>query len=177
MADYDYTFKLILFGDGAVGKTSLAQRYLKGVFNEQINVTIGVEFYVKFVQVGGKRVKLQIWDIGGEERFRFMLPEYCKGANGGMFLYDITNLATLQHLPEWWRVIVANAPNLPVLVVGAKVDMVEKRKVTREEALQIAKTLHMGGFVEVSAKTGHNVDAAFDTITNIMIRKEGQGKP
>lgn len=173
MSEYDYTFKLILFGDGAVGKTSLAQRYLKGVFNEKINVTIGVEFYVKFVQYGERRVKLQIWDIGGEERFRFMLPEYCKGANGGIFLYDTTAPATLQHLPDWWRVIVTNAPNIPVLMVGAKVDLVEKRKVTREEAMQVAKTLRMAGFVEASAKSGYNVEAAFETITKIMIRKEG----
>ncbi len=173
MSEYDYTFKLILFGDGAVGKTSLAQRYLKGVFNEKINVTIGVEFYVKFIQYGERRVKLQIWDIGGEERFRLMLPEYCRGANGGLFLYDITAPATLQHLPDWWRVIVTNAPNIPVLMVGAKVDLVEKRKVTREEAMQVVKTLRMAGFVEASAKSGYNVEAAFETITKIMIRKEG----
>ncbi len=175
MDNLGHTYKLILFGDGGVGKTSLAQRYLTGVFSERNNVTIGVEFYVKDLVVAGASIKLQIWDFGGEERFRFLLPRYCQGANGGLFLYDLTALETLHHLRDWLQVVWASAPALPIIVVGAKVDLVEKRKVVREEATALAKTLKMGGYAEVSAKTGFSVEGVFEAITKIMINRRSGG--
>ncbi|OLS12284.1 MAG: hypothetical protein RBG13Loki_4107 [Promethearchaeota archaeon CR_4] len=171
MKDTNPTYKLILFGDGGVGKTSLAHRYLTGVFNEGIGVTIGVEFYIKNIMIGGKSIKLQVWDFGGEQRFRFLLPSYCKKSDGGLFLYDITNLSTLHSLKQWMEVISVNAPNIPILVVGTKTDLVEKRKVTKEEAVQVSKNHKMSGFVEVSAKTGFNVENVFETILKIMMSK------
>ncbi len=163
-------FKVIVFGDGGVGKTSLTHRYLTGVFSEGRNVTIGVEFYVKNLVIEEKNIKLQIWDFGGEQRFRFLLPNYCRGCHGGLFIYDVTNIATLQSLHEWMEVVSANAPKIPILVVGTKIDLVEKRKVAREEAIQVAQSLAMTGYAEVSAKTGFNVEKVFETLTKIILK-------
>ncbi len=172
MEDQYPTFKIILFGDGGVGKTSLAHRYLTGVFSESRNVTIGVEFYVKNLVIRGINVKLQIWDFGGEQRFRFLLPSYCRGCNGGLFIYDVTNLATLHSLNKWLEVVREGAPDIPILVVGTKIDLVEKRKVTKEEAIQVAKSLKMSGYAEVSAKTGSNVENVFETLSKIMSKRK-----
>ncbi len=172
MKDNVLTFKIIVFGDGGVGKTSLTHRYLTGVFSEGRNVTIGVEFYVKDLLIEGKSIKLQIWDFGGEQRFRFLLPNYCRGCNGGIFVYDVTNLATLQSLHEWMEVVSANAPNIPVLIVGTKIDLVEKRKVARAEAIKVAQSLTMTGYAEVSSKTGNNVENVFVTLSKIMLKQK-----
>jgi len=172
MKDPNPAFKLIVFGDGGVGKTSLTHRYLTGVFNEGNNVTIGVEFYVKNLVMEGKNIKLQIWDFGGEERFRFLLPNYCKGCNGGIFVYDVTNLSTLHNLKQWMEVVSENAPGISIIVVGTKVDLVEKRKVSREEAVEVAKSFKMAGFVEVSAKTGLNVEKVFEMLLKIIMLKQ-----
>jgi small GTP-binding protein len=95
MTDYDYTFKLMMLGDASVGKTSLTLRYISGFFMEDLKLTIGVDFYSKTTLFNEKKVKLQMWDFGGEERFRFLLSQYCKGANGAFFLYDITNVISI----------------------------------------------------------------------------------
>jgi Ras-related protein Rab-1A len=171
MDEYDYIFKLIIFGDGGVGKTTLTQRYLTGFFNTDSRLTIGVEFFVKSLEVAGKQVKLQIWDFGGEERFRFLLPQYCRGTSGGIFVYDVTQELTLHHLPEWLEVVRGSVPTIPLLVVGTKADLEIRRKVVRGEAMSIARANKMAGFAEVSAKSGLNIDTIFTTIAKLMIKK------
>ncbi len=171
MPDYDKMFKLIIFGDGGVGKTSLTQRYLTGIFEEARNLTIGADFFVKNLKLDNYNVKLQIWDFAGEERFRFLLPVYCKGANGGIFLFDVTNQTSLQHLPAWMQIVNENAPNIPILVIGTKIDIVSMRNVTRGEAIQMAKSINMAGYAEVSAKTGANVENVFVSIAKLMVKR------
>ncbi len=169
--DYDLLFKLIIFGDGGVGKTTLTQRYLTGVFNESQHLTIGVEFYVKVLEIAGKRIKMQIWDFGGEERFRFLLPQYCRGANGGIFVYDVTQERTLHDLPDWLDVLHGTAPDIALLAVGTKADLELKRQVQKPEAVKVAKAHKVAGFAEVSAKTGANVNSVFETIAKIMVKR------
>ncbi len=155
-----------------MGKTALAQRYLTGLFADNTRITIGVEFHVKDVQLAGKKVKLQIWDFGGEERFRFLLPSYCKGANGGLFMFDVTNPKTLIHLDPWMDVLRgATGANIPILMVGTKADLAEKRAVESKEAMAVAKSHKFAGYAEVSAKTGANVEGTFETITKVMLSR------
>jgi small GTP-binding protein len=171
LADYDITFKLVLFGDGAVGKTALTQRYVTGLFKDNTRITIGVEFHVKDITESGKKVKLQIWDFGGEERFRFLLPSYCKGANGGIFIFDTTNTNSLYHIDAWMDVLRKSTGNIPIIMVGTKVDLADKRAVDTTEAMAVAKSHKFAAFAEVSAKTGTNVESVFETITRIMVTR------
>jgi len=97
---YDATFKIIIFGDAGTGKTTLTQRFLTELFKSDQTMTIGVDFEVKSLTVDERKVKLQIWDFGGEERFRFLLPTYVRGARGGLFLYDITNFSSIAHIDD-----------------------------------------------------------------------------
>lgn len=171
MADYDYTFKVIMIGDASVGKTSLTLRFISGFFLEDLKLTIGVDFYSKTTNFKDKKVKLQIWDFGGEERFRFLLSQYCKGANGAFFLYDITNSITLDHLPDWTQNIREHAGDIPIMLIGSKKDLEEFRVVTREEGILAAKKYNLTSFVELSSKTGENVEKAFKVITEDLIEK------
>ena len=123
----DFAFKLLMLGDASVGKTSLTHRYITGVFVDSPRLTIGVDFFSKKVRLeDGKKVKLQVWDFGGEERFRFLLPTYSKGSNAAIFLYDITSQKSLDSLPDWLEIVRKNAGNIPILLLGSKLDLEEQ---------------------------------------------------
>jgi small GTP-binding protein len=171
MTDYDFTFKIMMLGDASVGKTSLTIRYISGFFLEDLKLTIGVDFYSKTTNFKGKKVKLQIWDFGGEERFRFLLSQYCKGANAAFFLYDITNSITIDHLPDWTQIIREHSGDIPIMLVGSKVDLEEFRAVPRNEGILAAKKYNLTSFVELSSKTGQNVEEAFNLMTESLFEK------
>ncbi len=169
-----YLFKLVILGDGGVGKTSLAIRMMSGEFSDTMKMTIGLDVHAKELVVEGKHVMLQIWDFGGQDRFRFLLPRYCAQADGAIFLFDMTDPATLLHLGNWMKVLSANPSQIPILCVGSKVDLVQRRKVTRDEAIQLARSFYMAGYAEVSAKTGQDVEVVFETIAKLMIERKGK---
>jgi len=168
MTDYDYTFKLMMLGDASVGKTSLTLRYISGYFMEDLKLTIGVDFYSKTTLFNEKKVKLQMWDFGGEERFRFLLSQYCKGANGAFFLYDITNVRSIDHLPDWTQIVRENAGDIPIMLIGSKKDLDEFRTIPREDGILAAKKYDLTSFIELSSKTGENVESAFKVMTETL---------
>jgi len=164
-----YTFKLIIAGDGGVGKTTLVDRYVNGTFHSDSRITIGVGFMVKRLVVDGNPIDLQIWDFGGEDRFRFLLPSYCRGAHGAIFMYDTTNPPSLCHVNEWMQLLRATGGKFPVIMGGTKADLVNNRKVPAEEATATARKFGLIGIAEVSSKTGLNVDALFSALCRKMI--------
>jgi len=167
---FDFTFKIVIFGDGGCGKTTLCQRFLTNLFKPESKMTIGVDFEVKTIEINEKKVKLQIWDFGGEERFRFLLPTYVRGAQGGLFMYDVSNYASLAHIDDWLLVIKKELKTLfPVLAVGGKADLPD-REISSEEGINIAKSRDLDGFIECSAKTGENVEETFEALTKLMLR-------
>jgi len=169
---YDATFKIIIFGDAGCGKTTLTQRFLTNLFVSDQTMTIGVDFEVKSLTVDEQKVKLQIWDFGGEERFRFLLPTYVRGARGGLFLYDITNFSSIAHIDDWLSVIrkeIRAEDTFPIIAVGGKADLVESREVSSAEGIKIAKSRNVNGFIETSSKTGENVEKTFEALTRLML--------
>ena len=169
MASYDATIKIMLLGDESVEKTSLTIRYISGFFLDDLKLTIGVDFYSKTINIDNKKIKVQIWDFGGEERFRFLLHQYCKGANGAFFLYDITNRLSLDHLPDWTQIIREHAGDIPIILLGAKAHLKEFRSVSKDEGILAAKKYNLSGFLEVSSKTGQNVEKAFEALTRLVL--------
>ena len=171
---YDATFKIIIFGDAGCGKTTLTQRFLTNLFVSDQTMTIGVDFEVKSLSVDEQKVKLQIWDFGGEERFRFLLPTYVRGARGGLFLYDITNYSSIAHIDDWLSVIrkeIRAEDIFPIIVVGGKADLVENREVSSADGIKIARSRNVNGFIETSSKTGENVETTFEALTRLMLEK------
>ena len=168
---YDATYKIVIFGDAGCGKTTLTQRYLTNLFKSDSTMTIGVDFEVKSLEIDEKKVKLQIWDFGGEERFRFLLPTYVKGASGGLFMYDVTNYSSLAHIDDWLTIIKKEADALfPIVVAGGKGDLAEDREVSAEEGINISKSRDVDAFIECSSKTGENVEETFQTLTRLMLQ-------
>ncbi len=168
-------FKLPIFGDAGVGKTTLTHRYLHGLFKESYHLTIGVDFFLKKFEIDGKKVSLQIWDFAGEEKFRFLLPGVINGANGTIFMFDITRYVTFENLSNWFTVFkTANEnfnQNVPALLVGSKTDLSGIRTVPEKEAKNFAQDNKLIGYIECSSKNGENVEELFRKITKIMMEK------
>jgi len=168
--DYDYTFKIMVLGEESSQKTALINKYFTGFFIKDLKLTIGIDFYSKIVNFEEEKVKMQIWDFGGEERFRFLLSQYCKGSNGAIFLYDITNRNTLNHLSDWSQIMRENAGDIPIVLAGNKLDLEESRNISYDEGLQVSKDSKFSGFLEVSGKTGENIEALFNLVLHSMFQ-------
>ncbi|MHA2398587.1 MAG: Rab family GTPase [Promethearchaeota archaeon] len=172
MSHYDYTFKILLVGDASVGKTSFTKRYCYNVFNPSERLTIGVDFHIKTIELNSKNIKLQIWDVGGEERFRFLLPTYCLGATAAFLLYDITRPSTLDNISEWISIVRQKGGPIPIMLVGSKLDLAtSQRQVPRDYGIQIAEKNNMASFVEISAKENVNVFEAFKVLTEMTLER------
>ncbi len=90
MTTKSYNFKIVVGGDGGVGKTTLLHRFVTGSFEETTHMTIGVQFHNKELHIADFDVTLSVWDLGGQDRFRFILPSYVLGAKGALLLFDLT---------------------------------------------------------------------------------------
>ncbi len=179
MADeYDYLFKSIVVGDGGVGKTALTLRFSKGFFTEDYKMTIGVDFHVKTISIdtseGPIKCKLQLWDTGGQERFSSIRPMYYRGSLGTVLVFDLTNSASFDHLPQWLEEVRANIKaDIPILLVGNKSDLIDQRAVSAKEISRFTNDFNLY-YMETSAKTGDGVGDCFYILACLMI---GQGVP
>lgn len=152
------TLKVIVGGEGNVGKTSLIRQYAKGKFSEARNITLGIDITTQEFSIDGEPVRLAIWDIEGQAGNR---PNFYIGAQAGMLVYDVTEPASLQALVEWYARCKRYAPDAPLLIVGNKIDLGLVFPPTWGRVL----ARHYGarhGFL--SARTGKNVTQAFSLL-------------
>jgi small GTP-binding protein len=164
-----YGFKLLLLGDGGVGKTALAERYATGSFCPGTKMTLGAAFHSVHRTISGEDIALQVWDLGGEKRFRFFLPSFCIGAGGAILAFDLTRYETLVHVPEWVAMLREQATGIPVIIVCTKADLADQRTVNLADAETVAQNLGISCVIETSSVAGQNVEAAFTTVTRLML--------
>ena len=174
--DYDFIFKVLLLGNSDVGKSSLLLRFVDSVWNESFVPTIGVDFKVKTLDIGEKRVKMQIWDTAGQERFRNVVATYFRGSNGILLIYDITSRESFKNLESWLIEIEKNASeNVLKILIGNKNDLENERVISKEEGQDFANRYSMQ-FIETSAKMDTNVSEAFLTLAKLMNEFNSNGK-
>ena len=166
-----YNLKIIVLGDIAVGKTSLIGRYITNTFSNQYKSSIGCELKQKTVDIDKDiQAKLQIWDTAGEERFLAVTKQYYNGSQGAMIVYDLTNKKTFLKMNKWIKDVKNNAPkNIVIMVVGNKSDL-SKEKIDLGQELEPFKENYL--YKEVSAKSGLNVNIAFEDLANKIIEKQ-----
>ncbi len=169
-----HRMKIIVAGDGGVGKTSLLNRYISNEFNESMSLTVGSDFFSQACEFKEHKVKIQIWDFGGEPRFRFILPDYCIGARGVLLAFDLSDFSTLLSVKEWLQLIRGNTENPVTILVGTKAD---NPNVLDEETIKEFCIMNeIDEYIPTSSKTGKNVDFVFkELIRRIIARKMSFG--
>lgn len=173
----DFSFKVIIIGPGAVGKTSLLNRFVHNEFSLKYKLTIGVDFLTKTLEYEPEKfVKLHIWDIGGQEKFKFLHRSFYEGAFGALIVFDLSRHQTFSNMKKWlseMRSIVING--IPSVIIGNKTDLIPEigQIIDRSEVEEYAKKEGCL-YCETSAKTGENVENAFVDLTHRMIKKMGK---
>lgn len=162
--EYDYLFKMLLVGDPSVGKSSLLLRFIDDVYTGDYATTIGVDFKTRTTTIDDTRVKLQIWDTAGHERFRAITSGYYRGAHGVVIVYDVASRSSFENVRYWADEVKKFAPaEVSRLLIGNKCDLDEERQVSTSEAERHADELGVV-YIETSALSAHNVEEAFDRL-------------
>ncbi len=164
-----FILKILTAGEGGVGKTTLLKRYVDGIFSEETKMTIGVEFFLKETEIDSKHCTLQLWDFGGQERFRFLLESYVLGAKGALLMFDLTRYQTLENLEQWVKIVRKGDPKLPILFLGTKLDLTDEIMVEDDYVQEFISQFSLLGFLKISSKTGENVHNAFNSLTKKIL--------
>lgn len=162
---FDHLFKILVIGDSGVGKSCLLVRFTSGKF-EELSPTVGVDFRTKFVEYHGNRVKLTIWDTAGQERFRTLTSSYYRGAQGIIYVYDVTRAETFDSVSDLWMKEVdlySTVEGAVQMIVANKVDKESEREVSTRDGMALARR-HGCLFVETSAKANIAVGQAFEEL-------------
>ena len=167
----EISLKILLIGDSFVGKTSLLLKYCEGQFPEAHMATIGVEFKDKIVNVGKWKVRLQIWDTSGQERFRSITQNFYRNADGILFVYDITNRESFSHIKDWLLDSQVEDSDIKRILIGNKKDLEDKRAIEIEKMNSFSEGKKMKCF-ETSAKTGENVETIFKEIASLILENK-----
>lgn len=164
-------FKILTAGEGGVGKTTLLRRFVEGRFMADTKMTIGVEFFLKALTIKNKNILLQLWDFGGQERFRFILQSYVRGARGALLMFDLTRPMTLNNLDQWVDICRSEDSKLPILFIGTKADLEKEIAVDEEIIVECKEKFGLLDYVKISSKTGENVNKAFQILSNEIFRR------
>ncbi|MBY9002610.1 MAG: GTP-binding protein [Candidatus Lokiarchaeota archaeon] len=166
-----FVFKIVVVGDGGIGKSTMIQRLITGRFIEQ-KITIGTDLASWSINLDDLAIRLQIWDFAGEKRFRFFLPNYSRGADGCLLCYDITRYTSFQNLQEWYDIIKENTSNPGYVLVGGKVDLADSRRTVQlEEAEEFQNEYNIPYHFETSSKSGYKTNEIFETLTRLILKK------
>jgi len=166
-----FLFKILVVGDGGVGKSTMIQRLITGHF-VPMKITIGTDLLTWSTTRDEIDIKLQIWDFAGEKRFRFFLPNYSRGAQGCLLCFDISRYTSFQNLQEWYDIVKENTNDTIFFLVGLKVDLSESRRTVQKEDAEKFRNEHNIPFlIETSSKTGDNNNNVFETLVEAMLKK------
>tara|TARA_B100001063_G_scaffold243020_1_gene272800 strand:- start:1255 stop:1839 length:585 start_codon:yes stop_codon:yes gene_type:complete len=161
------SYKIVLVGDTGVGKSSIATQFANNEFSDFQESTIGAAFFTKSIEIDGTSYKIDVWDTAGQERYHSLTPMYYRGAKIALIVFDITNLLSYEKMKQWSSEIKNSVNNIVITIVGNKIDLEHRRKVSKEDAIEYCM---QEGFeyYETSAKTAENIELIFEkSIKNI----------
>lgn len=171
--DYDYLFKMVIIGDSNVGKSCLLIRFADDCFTENYITTIGVDFRFKTAEINKKNVKLQIWDTAGQERYRTITNAYYRGSDAIILTADWSNKQSFDNIPVWLEEVnkCTGEDTKKILLINKSDIDDDLKQVTQSDINKMSKEYSLE-IMEVSAKTGANVDDAFNKLTKDLIQKK-----
>ena len=169
----EIVFKVIVIGDGSVGKTTLLRRYVEHQFETEYIPTVGVNILKEQIQVGDRTVNLMLWDIAGQPQFALLHKVYYNGANAVIMMFDLTNSPSFTNINNWYNELVKyELDKVPIILVGNKSDLKGERKIIEPMAHSKMEQLGIPAYFETSALEGVNVKAAFNKIIHLMMDRK-----
>ena len=170
--DYDVLVKLVIIGDSGVGKSNYLYRFVEGEFCPVHEATIGFDYKLKIsiLPNSKKKVKFQIWDTAGQEKYMSLNKNLFQRVQGIILMYDISEPQTFYNLEKWMKLIREMANELPLILIGNKIDLIQERKISKEKGEKFAKDNNIKLF-ESSGKSGENVEDSFIYIAEQIIEK------
>lgn len=172
--EYDYLFKFQLIGDSGCGKSCLLIRFADDTYTDSYVSTIGVDFKMKSLPIGDKMIKTQVWDTAGQERFRTIQSNYYRGAHGAIVVFDLTDQVSFNNIKDWIKLYREKENNNGnIILIGNKADLVTKRVVDQTTIDDFINdpTNQVDAYIETSAKTGENVNAAFQVAAEAVMKR------
>ena len=168
------SYKVLLLGNSSVGKTCILIRFSEDTFNDNYEVTIGLNYRIKTITLDNTPIKMQIWDTSGEEKFKAIAKNFYRGAHGVLLIYDICQKSSFLDVKGWIEQIIENTDNDEIVMIlcGNKSDMEKERVISKEEGENLAKNYGIP-FFECSAKNNINIDEIFNTMANNIHSKVG----
>ncbi|OQV11854.1 putative Ras-related protein Rab-5B [Hypsibius exemplaris] len=162
------SYKVVVLGDGTVGKTSISLRFVRDTFNHEHIQTIGAAYMTQTIVLGGSATKLEIWDTAGQEIYHNIVPLYYRNARAALIVYDVTNRGSFGKASFWLNKIKEEVLGpLVLILVGNKIDLTTSRRVTTEEGEALAQSFGIP-FMEVSAKASTNVTELFVKVAQLL---------
>ncbi|KAK2156601.1 hypothetical protein LSH36_209g05048 [Paralvinella palmiformis] len=158
--EVETAIKVVVVGNGAVGKSSMIQRYCKGIFTKDYKKTIGVDFLERQIEVNGEDVRLMLWDTAGQEEFDAITKAYYRGAQACVVAYSIVDRDSFEAVEEWKKKVNEEVGEIATVLVQNKIDLVDEAVVTAEEAEEQATRLNLK-FYKTSVKDNTYVDDVF----------------
>ena len=169
--DIETAVKVVVVGNGAVGKSSMIQRYCKGIFTKDYKKTIGVDFLEKQLLLNGNDVRLMLWDTAGQEEFGAITKAYYRGAQACVLVFSTTDRASFEAIENWKSKIEEEVgSNIPLVLVQNKIDLLDDAVVEQEEADSLAKRLKLR-FYRTSVKEDLNINEVFKYLAEKHIQK------
>ena len=170
---YDKLFKIIVSGASGVGKTSMLQRFVGEPYEVEHQATIGIEFKLKYCRVQNRIIKLQIWDMAGQDRFESIVTSYFRGADGVICVYDVSQPDTLGKIRKDLRNMRdVNSKNPVIYLVGNKTDL-PNGTVSETQALKLLEELEMDKHFLTSVKNNDNVEKMVQQLAEDLCLKNG----
>ena len=167
-------FKIVIIGDLTSGKTNILTQYISHKFVQDSQPTIGVEMFNKEFEINQDKVSVQIWDTAGQEKYSTLTSSYYKGAKGALVVYDITQESTFLKAEQFVKELREKSDkDVYIILVGNKIDLEEKRKISKEEGKKLADKLKIG-FFEVSAKNGTGIEDLFKNLIDHVYEKHNR---
>jgi len=158
--DYEIAIKVVIVGNGAVGKSSMIQRYCKGIFTRNYKKTIGVDFLEKHITASGEDVRLMLWDTAGQEEFDAITKAYYRGAQACVIAFSTTDHASFEAVKKWKRKVEDECGHVPMVLVQNKIDLLHESQVDSHEVEKFARNTGLKLF-RTSVKENLNIGRVF----------------
>ena len=166
--------KIVILGDGAVGKTALINNWVEQKFDNSYVATIGVDIVSHTIKLkNNTMIRLDAWDLAGQSHFKSIRSKFYRQSVGAILVFDVTNISTFENIKDW----VAEAENaigkkIPMILLGNKIDLNYSKLISLEGAREQTKSLGISTYMETSALTGEGVSDAFLTMAHLIIKSE-----